>query len=260
MCFTVYAVIVYLGGGSRPRRTPLHPPDPPTGVPRRRSCNCGRRACRLSPPRRHAHRLSLRRRQGPKKGGPRRLPGPRLPVRAPGLFFPASVARRPAQAGHRRGAPAAEREHAVPLRTSARPPHPPRSYVTGRVRAPGEINGKSANVNNCLQNVVFPVRGCLGRLPHLGVGGWVGEVAGPSICHACLRSPQPLLATVDSPPGDARQPRRHPLGGAACSQHTRIPQSHTTPHRRRTTAPTPSPGQSWSSCLTQTCRPSATFS
>lgn len=28
-------------------------------------------------------------------------------------------------------------------------------YVSGRVRAPGEINGKSGNLNNCLQNVVY---------------------------------------------------------------------------------------------------------
>jgi hypothetical protein len=26
------------------------------------------------------------------------------------------------------------------------------------VRIPREINGKSANVNNCLRNVIFPVR------------------------------------------------------------------------------------------------------
>ncbi|KAF8062642.1 VHA-F [Scenedesmus sp. PABB004] len=29
-------------------------------------------------------------------------------------------------------------------------------YVSGRVRAPGEINGKSANLNNALRNVIFP--------------------------------------------------------------------------------------------------------
>ncbi len=29
-------------------------------------------------------------------------------------------------------------------------------YVTGRTRQPGEINGKSANVNNCLRNVIYP--------------------------------------------------------------------------------------------------------
>lgn len=29
-------------------------------------------------------------------------------------------------------------------------------YVSGRTRTPGEINGKSANVNNCLRNVIFP--------------------------------------------------------------------------------------------------------
>jgi hypothetical protein len=29
-------------------------------------------------------------------------------------------------------------------------------YVTGRTRKAGEINGKSANVNNCLRNVIFP--------------------------------------------------------------------------------------------------------
>lgn len=28
-------------------------------------------------------------------------------------------------------------------------------YVSGRTRKAGEINGKSANVNNCLRNVVF---------------------------------------------------------------------------------------------------------
>ncbi len=28
-------------------------------------------------------------------------------------------------------------------------------YVTGRARKPGEINGKSANVNNCLRNVIY---------------------------------------------------------------------------------------------------------
>lgn len=28
-------------------------------------------------------------------------------------------------------------------------------YVSGRVRKPGEINGKSANLNNCLQNVIY---------------------------------------------------------------------------------------------------------
>ncbi|WIA20938.1 hypothetical protein OEZ85_005279 [Tetradesmus obliquus] len=28
-------------------------------------------------------------------------------------------------------------------------------YVSGRSRAPGEINGKSANLNNCLRNVIF---------------------------------------------------------------------------------------------------------
>jgi hypothetical protein len=27
--------------------------------------------------------------------------------------------------------------------------------VSGRTRAPGEINGKSANLNNCLRNVIF---------------------------------------------------------------------------------------------------------
>lgn len=31
-----------------------------------------------------------------------------------------------------------------------------RSYVSGRTRAPGEINGKSANVNHCLKGVIFP--------------------------------------------------------------------------------------------------------
>eukprot|EP00879_Flechtneria_rotunda_P004438 GHRR01004689.1.p1 GENE.GHRR01004689.1~~GHRR01004689.1.p1 ORF type:complete len:1077 (+),score=332.23 GHRR01004689.1:2028-5258(+) len=29
-------------------------------------------------------------------------------------------------------------------------------YVSGRIRTPGEINGKSANVNNCLRNIIFP--------------------------------------------------------------------------------------------------------
>lgn len=33
---------------------------------------------------------------------------------------------------------------------------PDAKYVTGRTRKPGEINGKSANVNNCLRNVIFP--------------------------------------------------------------------------------------------------------
>ncbi len=28
-------------------------------------------------------------------------------------------------------------------------------YVTGRVRVNGEMNGKSANVNNCLRNYIF---------------------------------------------------------------------------------------------------------
>jgi hypothetical protein len=28
-------------------------------------------------------------------------------------------------------------------------------YVSGRVRAPGEINGKSGNLNNCLRNVIY---------------------------------------------------------------------------------------------------------
>ncbi len=28
--------------------------------------------------------------------------------------------------------------------------------MSGRLRPPGEINGKSANVNNCLRNVIFP--------------------------------------------------------------------------------------------------------
>jgi hypothetical protein len=28
-------------------------------------------------------------------------------------------------------------------------------YVTGRTRAPGEINGKSGNLNNCLRNVIY---------------------------------------------------------------------------------------------------------
>jgi hypothetical protein len=28
-------------------------------------------------------------------------------------------------------------------------------YVTGRVRVAGEMNGKSANVNNCLRNYIF---------------------------------------------------------------------------------------------------------
>jgi hypothetical protein len=28
-------------------------------------------------------------------------------------------------------------------------------YVSGRSRAPEEINGKSANLNNCLRNVIF---------------------------------------------------------------------------------------------------------
>lgn len=32
---------------------------------------------------------------------------------------------------------------------------PEARYVTGRTRKPGEINGKSANVNNCLRNVIF---------------------------------------------------------------------------------------------------------
>lgn len=30
-----------------------------------------------------------------------------------------------------------------------------RRYVSGRVRAQGEINGKSGNLNNCLQAVVY---------------------------------------------------------------------------------------------------------
>lgn len=29
-------------------------------------------------------------------------------------------------------------------------------YVSGRQRAKGEINGKSANLNNCLKNIVYP--------------------------------------------------------------------------------------------------------
>jgi len=29
-------------------------------------------------------------------------------------------------------------------------------YVSGRTRKQGEINGKSANVNNCLRNIIFP--------------------------------------------------------------------------------------------------------
>ena len=28
-------------------------------------------------------------------------------------------------------------------------------YVTGRTRENGEMNGKSANVNNCLKNYIF---------------------------------------------------------------------------------------------------------
>jgi hypothetical protein len=28
-------------------------------------------------------------------------------------------------------------------------------YVSGRTRAPGEINGKSGNLNNCLRNVIY---------------------------------------------------------------------------------------------------------
>eukprot|EP00879_Flechtneria_rotunda_P017537 GHRR01018386.1.p1 GENE.GHRR01018386.1~~GHRR01018386.1.p1 ORF type:complete len:141 (-),score=36.47 GHRR01018386.1:178-600(-) len=28
-------------------------------------------------------------------------------------------------------------------------------YVSGRVRKPGEINGKAANLNNCLKNVIY---------------------------------------------------------------------------------------------------------
>lgn len=33
---------------------------------------------------------------------------------------------------------------------------PEAKYVTGRIRKSGEINGKSANVNNCLRNIIFP--------------------------------------------------------------------------------------------------------
>lgn len=28
-------------------------------------------------------------------------------------------------------------------------------YVSGRVREPGEVNGKSGNLNNCLKNVIY---------------------------------------------------------------------------------------------------------
>lgn len=39
-------------------------------------------------------------------------------------------------------------------------------YVSGRTRAPGEINGKSANVNNCLKNVIYPEYAeCLSDIP-----------------------------------------------------------------------------------------------
>jgi hypothetical protein len=33
-----------------------------------------------------------------------------------------------------------------------------RRYVSGRVRAPGEINGKSGNLNHCLQHVIYPAQ------------------------------------------------------------------------------------------------------
>jgi hypothetical protein len=47
------------------------------------------------------------------------------------------------------GKDAAKREFIKSLGDEAR-------YVSGRTRKQGEINGKSANVNNCLRNVIFP--------------------------------------------------------------------------------------------------------
>jgi hypothetical protein len=51
-------------------------------------------------------------------------------------------------------------------------------YVTGRVRVNGEMNGKSANVNNALRNYIFTK-----WVPREGVGrggrGWgLGAVGG----------------------------------------------------------------------------------
>ncbi len=38
-------------------------------------------------------------------------------------------------------------------------------YITGRPRQPGEINGKSANVNNCLRRVVYHDASCANDIP-----------------------------------------------------------------------------------------------
>lgn len=52
-------------------------------------------------------------------------------------------------------------------------------YVSGRTRKPGEINGKSANLNNCLKNVIYAgYLAAPGAKPGDGCTGTAGESPG----------------------------------------------------------------------------------
>lgn len=76
-------------------------------------------------------------------------------------------------------------------------------YVSGRVRAPGEINGKSGNLNHCLQNVVYagmlpPAEGSCGiHIEHKGRTVSTEE----ALCISAAAPPAPAGAAAPAVPG-----------------------------------------------------------